>query len=415
MESRYSPGRDFTPLAPNEVTHRPLLRQGLDSILQGNFDEGISLLAQARTQLTPEHMHLASILDKIAEGYTAYCQLHEALLQAEGNVAKADSEQQTELATLNKLLSASEEAINTGQFSEIQASENSQLDQSPQDSGSHQSLVPSRSASHTFDTLPGLYVTCFGRFEVYRDSQQVELCANRNGQTILRYLVAQPGHCATADRLMGILWPEDEQEVARHKVHVAISALRGSLNRGYECIPGDGYILYTNRTYRINPAVALKTDVDEFLSLYQAGRDTNGNEMATLYERACQMYMGPFLVEDMYADWSLIRREQLSQTYLTMCCALADYFLSIERYEDTVKWANTILSENQIDEAAYRQLMLAYAAQGHLNEALRQYQHCEQVLRNKLGVSPMPETLKVFQAIVMRKQMFSASKEIEQK
>ena len=305
--------------------------------------------------------------------------------------------------------------MNTGQFSEIQASENSQIDQAPQDSILHQSLVPSRSASHTFNTLPGLYVTCFGRFEVYRDSQRVELCANRNGQTILRYLVAQPDHCATADRLMGILWPEDEQEVARHKVHVAISALRGSLNNGYECVPGDGYVLYKNRIYQIDPAISLKIDVDEFLALYQAGLCTSGQEMATLYEKACHMYMGPFLVEDMYADWSFIRREQLSQTYLTMCRALADYFLRIERYEDTVKWANTILSEDQFDEAAYRQLMLALAAQGHLNEALRQYQRCEQVLLNKLGVSPMPETLKVFQDIVMRKQMFSDSKEIEQK
>jgi LuxR family maltose regulon positive regulatory protein len=125
--------------------------------------------------------------------------------------------------------------------------------------------------------------------------------------------------------------------------------------------------------------------------------------------------MGPFLVEDMYADWSLIRREQLSQTYLTMCCALADHFLSIGRYEDAVKWANTILSENQFDEVAYRQLMLAYAAQGRRNEALRQYQRCEQVLRNELGVSPMPETKHVFQAILMREQISNNATEIERK
>ena len=415
MESRYLPRRDFTPLASNEVTQRPLLRKGLESIRQGNFDEGISLLAQARTQLTPGYMHLAYILDKIAEGYTAYCQLYEALLQAGRNVAKADSEQQTRLATLNKLLSPSEEAIYTELFSEIQASENSQLDKSPQDSGSHPSLVASRPASHTFDTLPGLYVTCFGRFEVYRDSQQVELCANRNGQTIMRYLVAQPDHCAMADRLMGILWPEDDQEVARHKVHVAISALRGSLNRGYECFPGDGYILSKNRTYQIDPAISLKIDVDEFLALYQAGLCTSGHEMATLYEKACHMYRGPFLVEDMYADWSFIRREQLSQTYLTMCRTLADHFLSTRCYEDTVKWANTILSENQFDEVAYRQLMLAYAAQGRRSEALRQYRRCEQVLRDELGVSPLPETQHIFQAILMRKEMSNNATEIERK
>jgi DNA-binding SARP family transcriptional activator len=415
MESRNSPRQDAIPLALDKVVQQPLLSQGLESIRRGNFDEGISLLALARKQLEPEQMHLASILDEITEGYTVYCLAQDALLQAVRSFAKADSEQQTRLATLNKLLSASEEAINTGQCAEIQPGESSQLDQSPQDGGSHQSLVPSRPPSHTFDTLPGLYVTCFGRFEVYRDSQQVELCANRNGQTILRYLVAQPDHCATADRLMGILWPEDEQEVAHHKVHVAISALRGSLNRGYECTPGDGYILSKNRIYQINPAISLKIDVDEFLKLYQAGLCTSGHEMATLYEKACHLYMGPFLVEDTYADWSFIRREHLSQTYLIMCHTLADHFLSTGRYKDTVKWANTILEENRCDEAAYRQLMQAYAAQGRRSEALRQYQRCEHVLRDELGVSPMPETLHVFQAILMRKQISNNVAEIERK
>src|SRR2546422_9315076 len=202
MESRYSPRRDFTTLAPNEVTHRPLLRQGLESIRRGNFDEGISFLVLARAQLTPEHMHLASILDEIAEGYTAYCQLHEALLQAERNFAKADSEQQTPIATLRKLLSASEEAMNIGQSHNIKPDESSSYDQSSRGSGSHQSLVSSQSPSRMSDTLPGPYITCLRRFEVYRDNKLVVLCPNRNGQTILRYIVAQPGHCATADRLM---------------------------------------------------------------------------------------------------------------------------------------------------------------------------------------------------------------------
>ena len=192
---------------------------------------------------------------------------------------------------------------------------------------------------------------------------------------------------------MGILWPENEPVVARHKLHVAVSALRGSLNKGYECDPGGGYILCKKQFYQINPAVSLRSDEDEFLALFQAGRDTRGREMATFYERACHLYMGPFLIEDMYTDWSFIHREQLSQTYLTMCRALADYFLSVGRYEDTVKWANMILSESQCDEEAYRQLMLAYAAQRRSSEALRQYQRCEHVLRDEFGVSPMPETV----------------------
>ncbi len=415
MDLRCSPRQDATPFTPDKVVLQPLLRQALESVRQGNFDEGIPLLALARKQLAPEQLYLASILDEIAEGYTVYCQAHDTLLQAERNFARADGEQQTRLATLSKLLSASKEASNNGQSPEIQPGESSRHDQSSRESDSHPSLLLSQPPSRICDTLPGLYFTCFGHFEVYRDSKPVDLCSNRNGQAILRYLVAQPGYSATADRLMGILWPDDEPEVARHKLHVAVSALRSSLNKGYECDPGGGYILCKDRTYQVNPVVSLKTDVDEFLTLYQAGLCTGGYEMAALYERACHMYMGPFLVEDLYADWSFIRREQLSQTYLTMCRNLADHFHSTERYKDAVKWANIILEEDRCDEAAYRHLMLAYTAQGHRSEALRQYRRCEHVLCDELGVTPMPETVHVFQTILARKQVFNASMKIEQK
>src|SRR5215212_4613745 len=39
--------------------------------------------------------------------------------------------------------------------------------------------------------LPALEITCFGRFEVRRGGRKLELCASRNGQAILRFLVAQ--------------------------------------------------------------------------------------------------------------------------------------------------------------------------------------------------------------------------------
>src|SRR5258708_13611373 len=83
------------------------------------------------------------------------------------------------------------------------------------------------------DFLPALYLTCFGRFEVRRLGQPIPLCSSRSGQSILRYLVVQPGHSATSDAFMALLWPEDEPEVAQPKLHSAISPLRPSLNHAY--------------------------------------------------------------------------------------------------------------------------------------------------------------------------------------
>ena len=59
-----------------------------------------------------------------------------------------------------------------------------------------------------------------------------------------------------------------------------------------------------------------------------------------------------------------------------------------------------ILTENRCDETAYRQLMQAYAAQGRRSEALRQFQHCKQILHEELGISPTPETTHVYHSIL---------------
>jgi len=102
--------------------------------------------------------------------------------------------------------------------------------------------------------------------------------------------------------------------------------------------------------------------------------------------------VGPFLTEDLYADWSFMRREQLAQDHVAMCSALASHAFDAADYAAAVHWATAMLEHDRCNEAAYRQQMRAYAAEGRRGEALRQYQQCEQVLQSELGVAPMAET-----------------------
>ena len=385
-----------------------LLERGIRCTRQGCYTEGVTLFALARELLSPDQGHLANLLDTLIQCQASLLQAHQALQLASKGFVEVDALQQKQLNALEMLLPVHQE--DTPGVPQPQAAarplENScrqQPLQSPQqsmtDPAIEQRPLPPRLAPRDGNALPALHFTCFGRFEVRRSGRPLTLCPSRCGQHILRYLVAHPAHNATNDTLMAILWPEDEQEVAQPKLHIAISALRRSLNEGITCAPGCGYIVCKNRVYHLNPAVAIRTDVEEFLQCYHAGRQVNEGRVA-LYERACHLYTGPFLPEDMYADWSLLQREQLSQTYLTMCGALASYYLDNTNYEDAAKWAKATLKENRCDEAAHRQLIQIYAAQGRRSEALQQYQRCERVLREELEVQPLPETVRLLQALL---------------
>ncbi len=72
----------------------------------------------------------------------------------------------------------------------------------------------------------------------------------------------------------------------------------------------------------------------------------------------------------------------------------------MKSYEDAEEWATAVLKESHYDEAAHRQLMQIYAAQGRRSEALQQFQRCERILREELAVQPLPETVHAVQMIL---------------
>ncbi len=422
MNSSFSSQGGAITFAPEELSLTHLLVYGLQCFRQGCYAEGITYFALVREQLPPDQIQLASALEMLKRRYISYANAQEELLQACKRFTQADVEQQAQVAVVENLLPIlgreTEESlyVQAGSRGSSEGDMLSCLLQSPfshlnsekrltqttklkQEEGrNHQSLSPFQPLSEDGTTLPALYVTCFGRFAVSRAGKTLDLCSSRKGQAILRYLIAEEGRKATIDTLMVLLWPEDEPEAAQSKLHSAISALRRSLNYNCGCNPGYGYILCKNRVYYLNPSVVLQTDVDEFLQCYQAGIQAS-QERAALYEKACRLYTGPFLPEDMYADWSFLQREHLNQIYLTMCRTLADYYLKTKHYEDATKWATAVLKVNHCDEAAHLQLIQIYTAQGRRSEAFQQYQRCQCVLREELGVTPLPETTREFQKV----------------
>lgn len=363
-----------------------LLERALEYIQQECLSEGVACLTLVREQLPSSQAQLISLVDGFIAGYADYQHAQYLLQQVSRQFAAAHTEQQGRVARFAALLTEHLHELDISDSSSPMVAE--LRDQPALKSDS--SAAPQSHPEHGV-LPPTLEITCFGRFEVRRQGEPIDLCSSRNGQAILRYLVVQPNHSARGDTLQNLFWPDDEPEVAQNKLHIAISALRRSLNHGYTRSLADSYIVYHKGIYRLNPTISLCTDIDAFLRYYQSGRQRNEGRVQ-IYEKACNLYTGPFLVEDLYADWSFLQREQLSQIYLTMCRILAEHCFQNQNYEDATKWATTILKENRCDEAAHRQLIQIYLTQGRRNEALQQYQRCERLLREELGVALLPET-----------------------
>jgi DNA-binding SARP family transcriptional activator len=379
-------------------TLRCEIERGLACVIQSHFADAATHFALAREQCPATQTPLITAIDAFVECHARYWDMQQLLHEASHRFALVHTEQQERLADIQALVASANGGIASATAHQC---------------ASEPLLVPAEArlspSSGIESPLPALQIFCFGRFSVRRAGEPLALCHNRNGQAIFRYLAAHPRHYETMDVLMDALWPDDRPDVARHKLHVASSALRRTLNGDYACPKGGGYLLCEHGTYQLNPAITIQIDVEEFLTHYRAGQHAEERAQIGHYEAACRLYAGPFLLDDLYADWSQIRREQLTQNYLMMCRALAASAFANRRYDQVVRWATTILEENRCDEAAYRQLMSAYAAQGNRTEALRMYQRCEHMLAEELGVPPLPETTALFYAILHGEPALEAS------
>jgi DNA-binding SARP family transcriptional activator len=351
----------------------------------------------------------------------------EQLLRAvKGQLAEAQAAWQEELADLESKLHPFSEG---GGAERLQAVGSSPRIADPQPGAStrgaappglaiiplqtHPRYLPSTEAGST-STLPPLYITCFGRLTVRRLHAQgplIPLCRNSKGQAILRYLLAQPQQQASIDMLMANLWPDEERETSRHKLQIAVSALRASLN-SEQVQSGGGYILYKEQTYLLNPAASFITDVAEFRRLFAAGRQANDSDVtARCYEQACKLYSGPFLTEDLYAEWSFLTREELARVHHQMCTWLAEYALQRGDAEAALTWASFLLKLDHYDEEAYRKVMRAHSLSGRRNEMLRCYQQCCRTLGEELGIEPLPETRRLFEQLLGAGAPWSNSKQ----
>src|SRR5713226_2265363 len=104
MVSPLSPERDALAAASETSSPGRLLESGFLCVRQGRYVEGVTFFALAREKLPPDQAHLAIVIDAFTESHKIYSRAQEELLQASRHFARADAEQQVQLAALENLL-----------------------------------------------------------------------------------------------------------------------------------------------------------------------------------------------------------------------------------------------------------------------------------------------------------------------
>lgn len=248
-----------------------------------------------------------------------------------------------------------------------------------------------------------LRIYSLGPFEIYCGEEWIPQRRTGKGRAILKYLAARPRQPVLRDVLLEVLWPETEPHIANNRLKVAMHHLRQAFAlRGPDHDCGE-YILFHNGCYLFNPNITVWTDVEAFeghwrqgMRLERAGRLA---EAIPFYLQAEMLYRGDFLAEDLFEEWTLVRREELKDLYLMTLDKLSRYWLQTGNADRAIEGWKKIIAKDPWREDAYRHLMVCFARCRQRELALRWYDLCVQTLQTQLGLEPEPETVALYQRI----------------
>jgi DNA-binding SARP family transcriptional activator len=201
---------------------------------------------------------------------------------------------------------------------------------------------------------------------------------------LLAYLAtAQPRGFHGRDKLLGLFWPEANQEQARHSLSQALHVLRSEL--GEQAIKSRG-----DSDVAIDEA-AVSCDVVEFELALEDGE----------YEKALELYRGDLLeglfVRDApeFERWLEDERTRLREKAAGAAWALAHVHIGADRLVDAERTAQRALLLVPTDEGEVRRFIQALADAGDRAAAVRFYEKFAQRLRSEYEIEPDPATAAV--------------------
>ncbi|HSM58116.1 MAG TPA: BTAD domain-containing putative transcriptional regulator [Candidatus Sulfomarinibacteraceae bacterium] len=258
--------------------------------------------------------------------------------------------------------------------------------------------------------MPTLKISLFGNLHISLDGDRTVELEPATRSMLAYLLLYQYRRPRTArprrELLANQFWSDYEERQARRCLSTALWRLRRSLEA--EGIPGDAYIVTNNDEVGFNFASDHWLDVTAFEEKMAQGMRRPVASMTEADARALQealsLYVGD-LFEDCYDDWILRHRERLHLQYLSSLGRLMQYFEAKQLFGKALAYGRKILSVDPLREQIHRYLMRLYVRNDQPGLAVQQYETCERILHEELGIAPMAETQTLYQRIISGKPL----------
>ena len=241
-----------------------------------------------------------------------------------------------------------------------------------------------------------LMVGLLGTFTAEMGGRPVDFAYGKV-KALLAYLALDPGRTVSREKLSGILWPDQPQEIALDNLRQALSRLRKSLNDKLNFPP---FLVADREKVRLNSQADLQVDVVlfkeslAFCSEHVHRHSQTCPTCANHIETACNIYRGEFLENlsmpdsDLFEDWVQLQRARLHGQMLEALGWLAKYALRLGDHLRALDYARRQVALEPLNERSNLSLMNVLVGSGKSDQALSHYRWFEQRFTDEMGQTP---------------------------
>lgn len=246
-----------------------------------------------------------------------------------------------------------------------------------------------------------LRIFLFGNIHLLAGEVPMPEFPTRKAKALFGFLVLSPDRLFARETLAGSFWPDASEDRARCSFNTDLWRIRQSFKQA--SLDPDRFLISRAEGVGFNHASPHWSDVRAF----EAGMKSTpfpdagsaDDRVSTAMAEAVALYRGD-LLDGIYDDWCLVRREALRAQLLSALDFLLRHHMARSDWRRALEYGQRLLAQEPLLEDAHRAVMRCHYLMGNRPAALRQYAACAKLLRNELGIEPMEETKRLYGALL---------------
>lgn len=246
-----------------------------------------------------------------------------------------------------------------------------------------------------------LKIKMFGSFSITVDEKSVVFKKNNGSRTsfLLQYLIQNSGKSITKEKLIDVLYADEEIENPVKALQVLVTRLRKVLlDSG---LPKQEYIYCSDGMYGWNTNIPCEIDTHEFETAVNEARQLGQTyeRKLELYTRAIDLYDGDFLPNLAGNDWATVVSAYYSNLYLQCFERVWELLRENNDYQTMLKLCSKGMRVNPSEEVLHIIYIRCLIGEGRIKDAYISYNFATEMLLRDWNTVPSDELKALFSEI----------------